>query len=253
MAFLEALVRHPSVVEGTIDTGYLDRALDDVLVPATPPPAALLALAAAAVLLHEETASRERATAGPDPTSPWAIADGWRLGHGGARRLVLDVAGLRQVLTARGHRGDYQIAAHVESGPTAAAAIRVEGLRIDGEGRASARIDGMSLAVRVHVDAGSVLLHDGTQRWFLERLGAFAFAGAATVGGDGKLKAPMPGRVVLVKVKPGDTVAEGQECAVMEAMKMELSLKAPRAGMVSEVRAAAGDFVEADAALVVLE
>jgi 3-methylcrotonyl-CoA carboxylase alpha subunit len=98
-----------------------------------------------------------------------------------------------------------------------------------------------------------VLLHDGTQRWLIERLGAYAFAGKAGPGGDGTLKAPMPGRVVLAKVKPGDTVAEGQECAVMEAMKMELSLKAPRAGTVKEVRAAAGDFVEADAVLVVLE
>jgi 3-methylcrotonyl-CoA carboxylase alpha subunit len=40
---------------------------------------------------------------------------------------------------------------------------------------------------------------------------------------------------------------------VIEAMKMELSLKAPRAGTVAEVRAAAGDFVEADAVLVTLE
>ena len=40
---------------------------------------------------------------------------------------------------------------------------------------------------------------------------------------------------------------------VLEAMKMELALKAPRDGVVAEVRAAAGDFVEADAVLVVLE
>jgi len=248
VAFLEALVRHPSVIEGTIDTGYLDRALDEVLTPATPPPAALLALAAAAVLLHEESETQAKARTGPDPTSPWAIADGWRLGHGGARRLVFDVASVREVLTARGHGGDYTIGLEGE-----ATTIRVEGLRIDREGRASARVDGHGLTARVHIDAGSLLLHDGRQRWSIDRLGTYAFAGATTAGGDGKLKAPMPGRVVLVKVKPGETVAEGQECAVMEAMKMELSLKAPRAGVVSEVRAAAGDFIEADAVLVVLE
>ncbi|GAB3727534.1 acetyl/propionyl/methylcrotonyl-CoA carboxylase subunit alpha [Silanimonas algicola] len=248
IAFLEALVRHPSVVEGTIDTGYLDRALDEVLTPATPPPAPMLALAAAAVLLREEQATRERAAAGPDPTSPWAIADGWRLGHGGARRLVLASGGERHVLNARGHGGDYAIALDGE-----ATAFRVEGLRLGDDGRASARVDGVAVLARAHVDAGSVLLHDGTQRWLIERLGAYAFAGKAGAGGDGTLKAPMPGRVVIAKVKPGDIVAEGQECAVMEAMKMELSLKAPRAGTVKEVRAAAGDFVEADAVLVVLE
>jgi len=248
VAFLEALVRHPSVVEGTIDTGYLDRALDEVLKAATPPPAPLLALAAAAVLMREEQATRQRAATGTDPTSPWAIADGWRLGHGGARRLVLDAAGVRHVLNARGHGGDYAITLEGE-----ATAIRVDGLRLGDDGRASARIDGAAVLARAHVDASSVLLHDGEQRWRIERLGAFAFAGKAGAGGDGTLKAPMPGRVVLAKVKPGDTVAEGQECAVMEAMKMELSLKAPRAGTVKEVRAAAGDFVEADAVLVVLE
>ena len=60
----------------------------------------------------------------------------------------------------------------------------------------------------------------------------------------------MPGRVVLVKVGAGDTVAEGQELVVMEAMKMELTLKAPRDGRVEAVQAAAGDFVDADAVLV---
>ncbi|MGL6290955.1 MAG: acetyl/propionyl/methylcrotonyl-CoA carboxylase subunit alpha [Silanimonas sp.] len=257
VAFLEALVRHPSVVDGTIDTGYLDRALDEVLKAPTPPPARGLALAAAAVLMHEEQATRERAASGTDPTSPWAIADGWRLGHGGSRRLVFDVAGVRHVLTARGHGGDYDVAIRVDGGESSGAAasvrVRVESLRVAPHGRASARVDGASVAARVHVDARSVLLHDGTQRWLIERLGAYAFAGTGKAGGDGTLKAPMPGRVVLAKVKPGDVVTEGQECAVMEAMKMELSLKAPRAGTIKDVRAAAGDFVEADTVLVVLE
>ena len=63
----------------------------------------------------------------------------------------------------------------------------------------------------------------------------------------------MPGRVVLVKVHPGDVVVAGQELLVIEAMKMELALKAPRDGTVAEVRAASGDFVEAHAVLVTLE
>ena len=63
----------------------------------------------------------------------------------------------------------------------------------------------------------------------------------------------MPGRVVLVKATPGQAVAEGEELLVMEAMKMELSLRAPRAGTVAKVQAAAGEFVEADAVLLTLE
>ena len=63
----------------------------------------------------------------------------------------------------------------------------------------------------------------------------------------------MPGRVVLVKARPGDRILAGQELLVIEAMKMELAVKAPRDGVVAEVRAAEGDFVEADAVLVTLE
>ncbi len=251
VSFLEALIRHPSVVDGSIDTGYLDRALDEVLHPESPPPSALLAVAAATVLMHEEARARAQAASSNDPHSPWATADGWRLGHGGARRLVLQGAGERMALSARGHDGDYHITLP-GSDVSATQNILVEGLRQDGE-RISARVDGVSLRLRVRIDAERISLHDGDRRWTLQRVGAYAFAGTRSGGGEGQLKAPMPGRVVLVKVKPGDTVTEGQECAVMEAMKMELSLKAPRAGIVAEVRIAADDFVEADAVLMVME
>ena len=63
----------------------------------------------------------------------------------------------------------------------------------------------------------------------------------------------MPGRIVVVKAAVGDVVEEGEELLVMEAMKMELTLRAPRAGTIEAVQAAAGDFVEADAVLVRLE
>jgi 3-methylcrotonyl-CoA carboxylase alpha subunit len=72
-------------------------------------------------------------------------------------------------------------------------------------------------------------------------------------GGDGRVLAPMPGRIVLLKVAAGDVVVEGQELGVMEAMKMELALKAPRAGKVATIQAQPGDFVEADTVLFRLE
>jgi 3-methylcrotonyl-CoA carboxylase alpha subunit len=62
----------------------------------------------------------------------------------------------------------------------------------------------------------------------------------------------MPGRIVLVKALAGAEVAEGDELLVMEAMKMELTLRAPRRGTVESVHAAAGEFVDADAVLVQL-
>jgi 3-methylcrotonyl-CoA carboxylase alpha subunit len=70
---------------------------------------------------------------------------------------------------------------------------------------------------------------------------------------DDQVRAPMPGRVVVVRAARGDSVVAGQELVIVEAMKMELALKAPRDGVVASVSAAEGDFVEADTVLVSLE
>ena len=63
----------------------------------------------------------------------------------------------------------------------------------------------------------------------------------------------MPGRVVVCSVHEGDTVLAGTEVMVIEAMKMELSLKAPRDGVIASIHAQAGQFVEADTVLVSLQ
>jgi 3-methylcrotonyl-CoA carboxylase alpha subunit len=95
-----------------------------------------------------------------------------------------------------------------------------------------------------------VLLHDDAgQRYAFARAAAFAWE-SKEGGGGNQIIAPMPGRIVLVKAKAGDTVEEGQEILVMEAMKMELALKAPRSGTIESVSATQGEFVEADAVLV---
>jgi 3-methylcrotonyl-CoA carboxylase alpha subunit len=60
----------------------------------------------------------------------------------------------------------------------------------------------------------------------------------------------MPGRIVDVRTAVGAMVEEGAELLVMEAMKMEITLRAPRAGTIALVAAVAGEFVDADAILV---
>ena len=75
---------------------------------------------------------------------------------------------------------------------------------------------------------------------------------AVASGATATLKAPMPGRVVKILVKVGDTVAAGQAAVVVEAMKMENELRAPRAGVVRELRCADGEAVEAGQDLVVI-
>ena len=71
--------------------------------------------------------------------------------------------------------------------------------------------------------------------------------------GPQSIVAPMPGRIVKVLVKAGDTVAARQGLVVVEAMKMENELRSPKAGTVTEVRVTQGQSVDARAVLVVVE
>jgi 3-methylcrotonyl-CoA carboxylase alpha subunit len=252
IVFLERLVRHPAIVEGRIDTSYLDRYLDEFTGADGDTEAAALRLAAAATaqLLREEQAQHAAALASGDPGSPWALADGWRLGHAGKRSLAFLDRGAEIAVTAHGSRGDYRI--ELPAGEVPVEGVRVEGARL-ADGWLSARIDGVAHRLRVDGDARVLVVHDGTQRLRLEPVAAYRHAEAGAASAGDRVLAPMPGRVVVVKSQPGDRVQAGQEVLVLEAMKMELALKAPREGVVAEVRAQPGDFVEAEAVLLRLE
>ena len=242
IAFLERLVRHPVVIEGRIDTGYLDRHLDEFLTGDTAPSDHVLFAAATAALLCDERKLAAASAHGNDPHSPWSRADAWRIGHAGKRIVALTLREHRHEIEAFGHDGDYRLqhgASHCD----------VRGARFEGD-LLSARFDAQSARLRVHADEERITLHDANgQRHAFVRAAAFAWESKEGAGGN-QIVAPMPGRVVLVKAKAGDSVEEGQELLVMEAMKMELALKAPRAGTIDSVSATQGEFVEADAVLV---
>jgi 3-methylcrotonyl-CoA carboxylase alpha subunit len=244
VAFLERLIRHPAIADATIDTGYLDRHLDQFL-PAPAVDTDLLLAAATVRLLEQEADERARAAASNDSTSPWALADGWRLGHAGRRELAFLHRGERIDVVAHGSGGEYRVEHDGTVYAIAGAHAQDQTL--------SFRIDTRARRVRVRAGAHRLRVHDGEQRLALEPIAAYRSEAGAHGGGDDRLKAPMPGRVVLVRARSGDTVVTGQELLVLEAMKMELALKAPRDGIVAEVRANPGDFVEADAVLVTLE
>jgi biotin carboxyl carrier protein len=76
---------------------------------------------------------------------------------------------------------------------------------------------------------------------------------AAADSGPGSIVSPMPGRIVKVLVREGDTVAGHQGLVVVEAMKMENELRAPRPGRVTAVTVVEGMSVEGGAVLIVLE
>jgi 3-methylcrotonyl-CoA carboxylase alpha subunit len=242
--FLERLVRHPAVTGATIDTGYLDRHLDEFVGATQSDESAALIAAATASMLDQEAQAPRLAATGTDPHSPWTRADGWRLGHPGKRIVALEARGERREVIAHGCGGSYTIDHDGRQHAVHEALLR--------DGTLTLELDGVARNYDANVDAQRVWLHDGAARHVYARAAAFAWASSARAGGD-RVQAPMPGRVVLLKVEVGNDVAEGQEVAVMEAMKMELSLKAPRAGRIAAVQAKVGDFVEADAILIRLE
>lgn len=76
---------------------------------------------------------------------------------------------------------------------------------------------------------------------------------AAPVAANGDcVTAPMPGMILRVNVAPGQAVKEGDVLCVLEAMKMENDILAPRAGTVSQVLVTKGSSVDSGASLIVL-
>ena len=122
-----------------------------------------------------------------------------------------------------------------------------------GEGRWSVLIEGRSYAV-ARLGAGEVSVNGRVFQ--VEVIDPRSLRGrrtAAEGSGPQTVAALMPGRVIRVLVEAGQKVEAGQGLVVVEAMKMQNEMKAPRAGRVVEVRAAAGATVAAGDILVVIE
>jgi biotin carboxyl carrier protein len=79
-------------------------------------------------------------------------------------------------------------------------------------------------------------------------------AAPAQAGGQGSLKinAPMPGKILAVKVSSGQAVKKGEVVLILEAMKMENEIVAPEAGTVASINVAVGDMIEAGVLLATL-
>lgn len=112
-----------------------------------------------------------------------------------------------------------------------------------------------SYTVAVRQDRSVYTVEMGGRTWSFDLRDparAFSSSPTATGQGEGLIKAPMPGRIIRVLVQMGDTVKSGQGVVVVEAMKMENELTAPRDGVVSEVHVAEGQTVESQDPLLLI-
>jgi 3-methylcrotonyl-CoA carboxylase alpha subunit len=222
LAFLGALARHEGFAAGDVDTGLIARDIDTLVVTpgAGPRETALAALAALDLLEGTPEAA------------------GFVLWQPLEREVVLLHSGEEVTVRLR----TLSAAAHdLRVGET-----WVEARRVDGQWRMDARpAPGVAVAGR----RITVFAQYGLGFDLVDPL-----ARDSAAGGDAALvEAPMPGLVKAVFARAGQTVAQGDRLAVLEAMKMEHSLLAARDGVVAEVLVAAGDQVSAGAALIRLE
>ena len=114
-----------------------------------------------------------------------------------------------------------------------------------------AEIDGRRSRARITRAGDQLVVETPRGDLVFEELPRFVPPGLAVVSGG--FVAPMPGKVIELRVEAGQRVAAGETLVVLEAMKMEHPMRAAEDGVVQEVRVARGDQVEAGALLLVVE
>ncbi|WP_028209679.1 acetyl/propionyl/methylcrotonyl-CoA carboxylase subunit alpha [Paraburkholderia mimosarum] len=237
--FLHRLVACEPFANADLDTGMIERNHDALFAPRQKPVREALALACAALLGREGAAA--------SGASPWQSLSHWRLNSGFTQSLTWrDFDGDTAFTVAHTHDGAEQSLGY------AGHEARYTWWRGESPDEYGVTIGERRVTGRVFVD-GDVfhVFCLGTAMAF-EWQNLLAHAADAEHG-EGRLTAPMPGKVIAVLVEPGAVVEKGAPLIVMEAMKMEHTIGAPTAGKVTEVLYGVGDQVTDGAQLLVLE
>ncbi len=215
-AFLIRALKHPDFVAGEIDTGFIPRHQTELIPPKSDPSLHLLAQAALFLARERESAHRSN--------DPWDRDDGFRLA-GDARETVDFMFGgkRKSVQLLHRHDGHLDIAGGTAVPPTHMNTVRLK--------------------------SGDIAVFDHGETWILPLYDPFAAAEEQGSAAD-RVTAPMPGKVIQVLVRPGETVKRGQPLAVLEAMKMEHTLSASADALIATVDVSPGDQVNEGAVIV---
>ncbi|MCL7714538.1 acetyl-CoA carboxylase biotin carboxylase subunit [Stenotrophomonas mori] len=230
--FLRRLVMTPAFRDADLDTALIQREHAALEVARHAPHAHDWALAAVLAASATGTAGRGG--------SPWALADGWRLGTAAPRQVTLQAGPQRRTLPVHGGDGHWQVRLEDDTVVvTGTVGIDAFALQVAGVLRRGPYLyQAGDLQLLAGASALRLTLHDPV-------------ADAAQPGDDDSgLLAPMPGRVVALLAEPGTRVARGTPLLVIEAMKMEHTLQAHADGVVEGYRVRSGDQVEDGAVLV---
>ncbi|MDM1696499.1 acetyl/propionyl/methylcrotonyl-CoA carboxylase subunit alpha [Thiopseudomonas alkaliphila] len=226
LAFLSRILAHPAFAAAELDTDFIPRHEQDLFVTPSELPNEFWQLAGKAWALTQADRVRH-----DDPTSPWATASGWRSAQ--PQRYVLNL-----------QTGEQQQKVVVTDVELANASIAGDQLVLEQAGIRQ-RFPALRVNHTLYLEWRGEL-HAITEVDFI----AQAAAGSQQQGG---LTAPMNGSIVRVLVEPGQAVEEGATLVVLEAMKMEHSIRAPHAGTVQNIFCAEGDMVTDGMVLVELD
>ena len=218
-----------------IDTGFIEKNHDVLLLDDEQDVKPLLPVAALYLMLnsqHKQTSSLQ------DRFSPWSLGNAWRANEQHQQNLELLV-------------GDNTFSVQVSQ--TGAGSQIVYDIKVDQQNyRCSGKIEDNQLisTINGHRTLANVTAHQDDYSVFCNGNVIRFKSVQADLGeaqdnaADAGFIAPMNGTVVAILVEPQQQVEKGQTLMVMEAMKMEHSLKAPAAGCVSEFYFQAGDLVD---------
>jgi 3-methylcrotonyl-CoA carboxylase alpha subunit len=184
-----------------------------------------------------------------DPTSPWHTSHGWRLNE--AHQQHFDLLFNGQLVHA--------VAEQVSQGAEPLYRITAPDIAVNARGRLrGGRQDSMRASIDGHQRSLAIAVNNG-QFSLYSQDAAVVFSvqpadfGEAAETSGGGFTAPMNGTVVTLLAAAGDTVSKGDALLVMEAMKMEHTIRAPAAGRVLEFFYGAGDLVDGGAELLRFE
>ena len=242
--FLYNIATSAPFKEARLDTGFIEEHRDVLFHQVAVDEHQELALASLFLLLRRQRNAQAQAASHNDPYSPWHANSAWRMNEPHQHRLKLEYAG-RDVEVLAEQRGSLGWRLQFED------QLAVVSGTLDGE-NLHADIDGFRQKICV---AG----HDGS--WSAYRSnGAFQFAEQlADLGDDdlsgpgGNPRAPMNGVVVTLLSEINTPIDADTPLLVIEAMKMEHTIRAPAAGIVTEFYFKPGDLVDGDAELLNFE
>jgi 3-methylcrotonyl-CoA carboxylase alpha subunit len=243
--FLARLVAVPSFANAELDTGLIEREQALLFPPAGEVPADVWLLAALAELLRERRLAEKRAALSAHPDSPWRALDGWRLNGRAERQLAY-----------RAGEAVQEIAVEVADGGGHRLGLGAQLIFCRGTLGTDSELYAQLGERRVH--AAVVAAGERRQVFFEGRSWSLSLVDRLHLGGGGEeveggLRAPMPGKVIALLAQAGATVEKGAPLLVLEAMKMEHTVSAPRRGVVKAFHFAPGDQVSDGAELVDFE